>query len=250
MLLFFILILSLSCKNEIEFDTTSPKNIDSLLVVKPDSLNNPKEQNTAFEGLATLTIDEKWPIKIHYNPETSVIINKNISVYGFQVLQVLKTKIYNQSNDYFVINFSEEPSADPRFSIYKVHQDSLEHISSLKGTELFIPGNGCLYTCGHTDNMFNHRKKYSLSNNDIIETKQPFYFVGIESKTTADVILYENINYKNIVAKLPKGTQVIVLLAQDDNYLFKTPFGLLGWTKIDENSYHGIPIKEIFFNGD
>lgn len=51
-------------------------------------------------------------------------------------------------------------------------------------------------------------------------------------------------------AVLPKGSTVTVLVNKGDNYLIKTPFGLLGWLKIKGGSQEDTPILGIYWRGD
>ena len=80
------------------------------------------------------------------------------------------------------------------------------------------------------------------------EIRQPFYYVGLESVVTEDIKIYADIEQTNVIANLPIGSTVTVLINKGECYLLKTPFGLVGWLKIPQALQTSI--KGLFFNGD
>ncbi len=203
----------------------------------------------SFNYLKTIKVDEY--AYVHYNPEFTTIINKDISQYNIKIIQVLKTKINESDSHNYTIDYSQGPSADPGFLFYRNQGDSLKQIGYYKnGLELFIPSNGYVYISGHTDNMYDQRKKYKVHFDDLVEIKQPYYYVGIKSKLEDFLEIYSDLNYKTSIGKLPIGAPVTVLLNIDDDYLIKTSFGLVGWAKIPPTPFKGKIIEEIYFAGD
>jgi hypothetical protein len=54
-----------------------------------------------------------------------------------------------------------------------------------------------------------------------------------------------------MVARVPKGSKVVVLLNQGDYYLIKTSFGLVGWLKLPDEPLGSKPtIEGLFVAGD
>lgn len=158
--------------------------------------------------------------------------------------KLVKTKINSASAEEYMILFSFGISMDPHFRIYR--DDKL--IGKVDGWELFVPGNGFLYTRGHTNNMFNQRRKYRFSGNGITEVKQPAYYVGLKSSTTKPIKLFSNKSLSTVLAELPADTEVEVLVNEGNYFLVKTPFGLAGWIKPEAVANSGI--DGLFYAGD
>lgn len=117
------------------------------------------------------------------------------------------------------------------------------------GVHLVSPGNGVLYVSGHTNNMYDQRKKYELKNGKFSEIAQPYYYVGVKAKLKDRLSIFSDLSQKVEVARLGKGSNVEVLINKDDNYLIKTEHGLLGWAKIAYGNQETI-IEGIYFRGD
>ena len=99
--------------------------------------------------------------------------------------------------------------------------------------------------------MFDVRRKYVLQGDKLVEVKQPFYWVGLESKAKKDLVLYSGKDQKETVARLPKGSALTVVLSEGESwYLIKTPFGLVGWLKIEGVSQEADTIEGLYFRGD
>ncbi len=147
------------------------------------------------------------------------------------------------------IYYSEGASTDPNYTIYingKTWNAFTENFA--------INANGVMYTEGNINHSFNERRKYRLTAQGVKEVEQPFLYVGVKDKLLKPVKLYSDKSYKTVVATLPKGYEVEVLLAEDDaNYLVRTQFGLVGWLYLsDEDNYaFGEPlIQGLGFLGD
>ncbi|MDY0102315.1 MAG: hypothetical protein RBS07_05215 [Lentimicrobium sp.] len=145
------------------------------------------------------------------------------------------------------ILFTPGASGDPQFRISDVGNKVLwEQVAD----EMCINGNGVIYTAGNTDKMFNERRKYQLSNTKVNETKQPFCYVGVKGKLLKPITLYTQKKGGTVVANLPVGYEIEVLLAEEDytageygeglpmNYLARTAFGLVGWLRLTEDDIH------------
>lgn len=155
------------------------------------------------------------------------------------------------------ILFSHGPSADPFFYIT---DNQGELLWEYLGDEMGINANGIIYLAGHSDKMFNERSKWQLKNNKVKEIKQPYYYVGIKDKTLKPIKLYAEKSGKNIVASIPKGYEIEVLLADTQSekesgmlkhYLVRTKFGLVGWLILsDEETFSAPVVKELRYWGD
>lgn len=157
--------------------------------------------------------------------------------------------------DSLTILFDGGMSDDPEFSIYGKGQKLIGHVSCV---EMYINASGLVYTAGHANNMFNRRRKFQIQKDTLIEIKQPYYYVGIKGQVEKDITLYKDKKGPDIVAQLPKGYEIEVLLAEattkdyEADYLFlvRTDFGLAGWLRLTNEDMYGGILKELFFRGD
>ncbi len=222
-----------------------------------------------FEHLSTFQIEGYDTYSIRFDSTMTRIINERIDEErgGCLTVKTIITRLSNTSKNQYLVIFCEGASADPFFEIYHIVGEKQEidssfqiyaiineakrKIGGISGLEIVIPGNGNVYVSGHTNNMFNMRRKFTLKDDQLEEVKQPFYYVGLVTETTQSVKLYIDFNYKEIVAQLPAGYIVEVLINKGDNYLIKTPFGLTGWINIPFGTMsEQTPIKGIYFAGD
>ena len=95
--------------------------------------------------------------------------------------------------------------------------------------------------------MFPRRRKFTVSREKIVEIKQSFCYVGIKTFTLANIKLFADMNLMVQLAFLPKNTEVEILLNKGNKYLVKTPFGLVGWTKVDPT--YRTPFNDLTFHG-
>lgn len=195
-------------------------------------------------------------VGVLYNEAITEVINKELTEeeHGLQITRAIRTKIDAQENTSYIVDYDEGFSVDPGFTIYREDGKKLTLIESFSGLQLIIPGNGNIYVSGHTNSMFNVRRKYKLTGSSFTEVRQPYYYVGVESVTNADITLYESTDMAKEVAKLSKGTKITVLLNKGKYYLIKTPFGLTGWYYMSHEYPIGVHEKSelegIYFNGD
>ena len=159
------------------------------------------------------------------------------------------------------ILFTPGPSADPLFRISDANNKILwEQFAD----EMCININGVIYTAGNTNKMFNERLKYQLLDNKVVETKQPFCYVGVKGELLKPVTLYNQKKKGDVIAYLPAGYEIEVLLAEEDypidqygvglpmNYLARTAFGLVGWLRLtNDDVHHSSPIiRGLGYMGD
>lgn len=223
----------------------------SVLVL---SLALPAFAAEPFPGLRTIEYKDYFPVKISYDPQITQVVNKPLNGGPEHegeplVTRALKTRIDRAKSEEVFIDFDPGPSADPSIVVTRV--GSKEPAGYISGLEFYIPGTGAIYASGHTNTMFDTRRKYVLQVNELVEVKQPFYWVGLESKAKKDLVLYSGKDWKETVARIPKGSALTVVLNEGENwYLIKTPFGLVGWLKIDGGSQEADTIEGLYFRGD
>lgn len=137
------------------------------------------------------------------------------------------------------------------FMLYDLKTKEL--IESFVNYEIVIPGNGAVYTSGHIS-KFDEKHKYVYQEEVFVELEQPFYHVGLKSKTLRTVVLYADETLTKPLATLPPNYEIEVLLSHPetdtDLYLVKTSFGLLGWCKLEAPQYQSIDVEGLFYNND
>lgn len=208
-----------------------------------------------FPGLRKVEFYDYFPVKIFYAPQGTEVLNKPLNADrpaddgSPLVTRVLKTRIDQGKSEEVFIDYDPGPNVDPEIAVTRV--GSAEPAGYVSGLNFYIPGTGAIYASGHTNNNFDTRRKYVLQGDRLVEVKQPFYWVGLESKAKKDLVLYSAKDQKEVVAQLPKGSAVTVVLNEgEDWYLLKTPFGLVGWLKIEVRSQEADTIEGLYFAGD
>ena len=193
-----------------------------------------------------------YPIRIHYRSDLSTFLDEKVKGEWFEYegfnTRLIKTRVSENDSLSYTVDFNAGASIDPSFEFYALLDQQLTKIGRVPGTELHVPGDGAFYVSGHTNSMFNMKRKFEIRENKIVEIAQPFYHVGVTSVTTQDVHIFSDTLETSAVAYLPKGTEVTVLLNRRDHYLVKAPYGLTGWLKITV-PWEG-PIKHISWAGD
>lgn len=234
-------------------------------------------QAQSFDNLAVLKFNDRYTnssMSIRYDAGISKVINKVdksfLSADEEGLLILIETQIDRNSPIRYLIAYDPGPSDDPGFVIfYKDSKKEISENSSIFGLHIVVPGNGNLYLSGHTNNLFDQKRKYQVDNSGaIIEVQQPYYYANIKTELLKDFVLYaDKDTQKNKIAQLPKGSKVtVVLMEQDPEYqpeakiLLATPYGLCGWVKVPYAQADGTDpnvdvqyttgIKGLFFAGD
>jgi hypothetical protein len=222
-------------------------------------------QEEPFKNLERLEIDSVLGVIIKYDSSITEVFNKklkdlndsdpfyynSIEDFSSHDIKAIKTKIDIKSNDEYYIVFSQGPSCDPIFEFYNSIKIKKPNFS-IKGIKLYIPGNGYIYVSGHTNNLFDTKKKFEIKANKLVEVEQPFYYVGLKTKTLKPVKLYNSQEFTNEIASLPENYDIEVLMYDYKNKLFivRTDFGLVGWINIGWIGQKPDLIDGIFYNGD
>lgn len=192
-------------------------------------------------------------VRVRYNKALAALVNESFDPgAGWNLTKVITTKLKAGAEETFIIVFDPGPSADPNFQVYRgtnVGEDN--YLGSMNGIELSIPGDGFLYVSGHTNTTFNQRRKYQITGHGMEEIVQPFYYVGLKSKTLKPVTLTSEIDGGAEVAALPAGAPVEILLNKDDNrYLVRTQDGLVGWFTEELTTQDPVHFEGLYFRGD
>jgi hypothetical protein len=206
-----------------------------------------------FPGLRRLEFKGYFTATLFYDPKISERVDKPLNAEESKegaplVTRVIRTKVDRTRNEEVWIDYDEGPSVDPEIIVTRV--GSREPAGYVPGLNFYIPGTGAIYASGHTNTMFDTRRKYVLEGDKLVEVKQPFYWVGLESKALKDISLLSKKGGQEVVARLPKGSALTVMLAEEDWYLVKTPFGLVGWLEVKDYTQQAETIEGLFFQGD
>lgn len=159
------------------------------------------------------------------------------------------------------VTYTPGPSMDPEFFFYDARG---KRIASIAACQMCIDNEGNVHTSGIIDQMYDKKQLFKLSDNALTEVKQPFYHVGVADMLRCDITLYSDPQCTRVVEKLPKGSEVEVLLAEreteteDGNVmcalLVKTASGIVGWMVQPASDFghftQPLIIKGISYHGD
>jgi hypothetical protein len=182
----------------------------------------------SFRGLSTLDLRGGY---LHYNEALTQVIMEKADDY-WESTRAVRTKIHADDALEYTVDFNLGGSGDPTFVIYKNTGNELVRIAEIMADELIVPANGFLYSAGRMNEEYNRKRKFRIDGDDLVEIRQPYYFVGLESHTNHPVTLYADTMLTGVVGGLPADAEVTVVLNTGRFFLLKTSFGLVGWTKI------------------
>ena len=253
---------------------------DLFAALEAHYAEHPPSYPSTWTSLRSRTVSQKFPggVRIHYVEDGTAVYDSSLGGQfdhygGFHrsfgsgetatpTTRILETQVDRASENWYVFDFSLGPSMDPHFIVHRVHGNSTAFVGRLYCLDLFIPGDGAIYTAGHVNSMFDVRRRYAIEvgasaiidgdiateNDRLTEVPQPFYWVGLETVTTGPLALYSQQLAVAATDTLPAGTPITVLLNQDDLYLIRTDSGGTGWAVV-ESSYY-TPIRHLVFRGD
>lgn len=239
----------------VSVDTEKDENIET-------NNQNAPDKKEAFDYLTTLKLEDEVLIK--YDPRITEVFNTELGKlpsddpfhYSSNEppahdIKLLTTKIDKNSDNKFCVVFSWGPSFDPEFKIYE-ESDPKNAIFRIQAKKLYINGSSSVYSEGHTNNFYNHRKKYSFKNGQFTEVAQPFYYVGLNTESSAPLTIWQSPQMQKEVARIPANYPIEVLVNQEGSnmYLVKTDFGLTGWVELKGMMRGQTNIKGLFYAGD
>lgn len=214
-----------------------------------------------FPGLKTYTITQSSPEsysppqQISYDPAISKMLNTRLDVEfnsqgigGIEMTRVLLTKIDRTKTNRYYIDFDPGASNDPVFAIFPEGGKSV--IGTIDADHLVLPGNGFIYSLARTDKHFLERRKFFIQDNKVIESKQPYLYVGLDTRANTDFALHASVSGGAVIASIRKGDKIFVVLNEGDNYLVRSTFGLLGWVTILPDNQESSVIEGIYYAGD
>jgi len=194
------------------------------------------------------------PVFIHYVPALTKIVNEPIAnEWGGKMIRVAELRLSPRSKDVLLIEYSEGASADPMFIIYRIEDAGPRQLgNAIMGLELEAPGDGCFYVRGHTNSWFDKRRKFTSEGGYLREVRQPFYYVGLETKTLAQIAIHGNQGGSEFTQLIPKETPVTVVLNDGDSFLLKVDHDVLGWwrPKNMSSQQRAEEIEGIYLKGD
>lgn len=246
----------------------APETQDIELTKMRNAVSYDKSKESLRQAFSALKFLESNGAIVAYNGRDSMVINKKRSElerthplyvkddFEADDTLLLQSRLSETDPQVFYLLFSEGESADPRFYFIKTNAPDKEW-AVLQGDSLAVPGNGAAYVANRFNNTFTKRTKYLYSAIGLTEVKQPYFYVGLNTSTLAPLTIYAAPNDTHVVAQLPKGSEIEVILTDnnpDKNhrtcFLIKTPFGLLGWAWIPESQYYSTVVEGISFWGD
>lgn len=211
-----------------------------------------------FPGLKTFIIDggdAPLPEQISYDAELSKLVNEPLNSKKARdegepdLTRVLSTRLNRESETRHSIDFDPGPSADPVFTI--TDEKSGKKVGEIAADALVVPGNGFIYSMGRTDKMHVERRKYAVREGKLVEIEQPFSYVGLESKAKVALTLTAKKGSGEVIASIPAGDELQVVLRDGEFLLIKTQFGLLGWWKFKTDvQADNAEIEGIYYAGD
>jgi hypothetical protein len=167
---------------------------------------------------------------------------------GVYMAYPLDLKLSADDTDYLVLRCDSGGSNDPQ-CVFSASQDPEKEGVAIPGTLFFIPGDGCVYSGGHTNNMFSARALHCRKDGVLQPVAQPFSYAGFQSKALRKLTLYADKQKSGIVTTIAPGGFVEVVLQDGDFFLLRNAFGLTGWAAL-EQSQQATDIEGFFYNGD
>jgi hypothetical protein len=216
-----------------------------------------------FSYLDKIEIEMYKGTFLHLNSSEATIVNKkrsNLSkddifyaeeCEGESMTLVAICKVDNSEQKYAIV-YSTCPN--PEFIIYDSSNPN-KIIGTINSDHLYINGSGSLYSSGG-EGTFDTRKKYTLNNDKLEHVQQPFYYVGLKSKTLNPVSIYQSKNLETKIASLPANYEIEVVFSEkafnetEALYLVKTAFGLTGWAMLKAGQYKAIDVEGLIYKGD
>jgi hypothetical protein len=167
---------------------------------------------------------------------------------GVYMAYPLDVKLSADDKDFLVLRCDSGGSNDPQ-CVFSASQDPEQPGVAIPGTLFVIPGDGCVYSGGHTNNMFSARALHCRRDAALQPVVQPFSYAGFQSKALRKLTLYADRQKSGIVTTIAPGAFVEVVLQDGDLFLLRDGFGLTGWTAL-EISQQAVDIEGFFYNGD
>jgi len=196
----------------------------------------------------TVVTDKRLTRKPKLPPEEAAY-QKAYDDAGVYMVYVTDVKLHPSDTDYHVLRCDSGGSDDPQ-CVLSTTQDPNGPGVAIPGRLFVIPGDGCVYSAGHTDNMFDTRAAHCLVGTELKPVAQPFHYAGLKSKALKTLTLYSTKTDTAAVATIEKGQFVEVVLQDGDWFLLRNRFGLTGWTKLATDTQAATEIEGFYYAGD
>lgn len=205
----------------------------------------------------------RWPGEVYIAPALvdDLLLIRGKDSSGSEITKKIVVN-YSSGESYNII-FDTGPSDDPTFHIF---QEEVNYSNMVPGSRLFVSAFKTFYSRTNSNESFPKSRKYALVNGDFKEVKQPFYYIGGNCPVSESLTLYESQCGEKVVATLPKGSNVTLVLAAHEftgcqsrersserrRYLVATPFGLSGWvsSSVGYLATPGKPLSCLRYLGD
>jgi hypothetical protein len=213
-----------------------------------------EEAPSSFPGLKSLAVPEDltpFPGKLSYDPALTKVLDEKMAVEDGapDAQRLVSTRIDRENETRYFIDFDSGPSADPSFVITEEKTGVV--LGSIGGESIIIPGNGFIYVSGRANRLHQEQAKYTIRDGKLVEIVQPFAYVGLKSKAKVPLKLLAKKDEGEVIANVPAGDAVEVVLRDGEHLLIKTNFGLLGWWKANANVMaDNAEIEGIYYAGD
>ena len=168
-ILAFVMLVAVSCNEQ--------ANNEAAQTALPEPAQTIGE-NDNFDHLKELIIDSAKAVKVYYNPGVTDIINRVISNNDFLYdentpgdKRVMTTKVDTSKKQSQLLVFSYGvDQAYPLFGFFS-NDVTMNFIGPVPGTEIYIPGDGKIYTKSWQDNSSDRLEVFRLSGDTLIHSK-------------------------------------------------------------------------------
>ena len=195
----------------------------------------------------TIITDKRLAREPHLPPDEEKY-KKFYEEAGVYMAYPLDVKLSADDKDYLVLRCDSGGSNDPQ-CVLSASQDPDTPGTQIPGTLFVIPGDGCVYSGGHTNNMFSARALTCRKDGKLQPVAQPFSYAGFQGTALRPITLYADKQKSGIVTTIDQGGYVVVVLQEGDFFLLRDRFGLTGWAAL-EQSQQATDIDGFFYNGD
>lgn len=213
-----------------------------------------KSKSSPFPGLATLAVSEgegPFAQQISYDSALAKVINKPIleEEGAPEITRLVSTTLERDGKTRYFIDFDPGPSADPSFIVSD--EKTGQQVGTIAADSLALPGNGFIYSRSRSNHLHTEQRKYTVRDGKLVEIEQPFSYVGLESKAKVPLTLLAKKDGGDVIAKIPEGDALQVVLRDGEHLLIKTQFGLVGWWKMKTDVMaDNAEIEGIYYAGD
>jgi hypothetical protein len=239
-----IIVVGISCNFVLGQDSSEPFSYLTKLEIGPD--DDRIDESISFDTSITTVANKKLSELDKTDPYYAEECDGDM-------IKMITTKINSSSNQEYVFIYNLTCCCSWGYTIYKKGETE-NPVARITASQLYIPGNGNIYSVNRIATDYLVRKKFTLVDGSLKEVKQPLNYVGIKSKTLRPIKLYGEKEMTTVIADLPADYEVEILLSDKEfgdkkMYLVRTNFGLVGWTTLEAGQYQSIDVEGLFYWG-